>query len=124
MLQELVDGATGEGAPALGHKEPGQLTLALSQVSPEKSQLVTGYRVHPVDPVLGSLHEYRGLIEVQLLKLDMAELRHAQAVAVEHQNNQLIASRVPGLSCCLAQGLDLTGRDPVFDLVHATFYKI
>ena len=124
MLQELVDGAAGEGASTFGHKEPGQLALALSKVTPEKPQLVTGYRVHPVDPVLGSLHEYRGLVQVQLLKFDVAEFRHAQAVTIEHQDNQLIAGRIPGLSCCLAQGFDLTGRDPVFHLAHETFYKI
>lgn len=74
LLQELVDGATGEGASTLGYKEPGQLALTLSKVTPEKPQFVTGNRVHSVDPVLGSLHEYRSLIQVQLLKLDVAEL--------------------------------------------------
>ena len=80
--------------------------------------------MHPVDPVFGSFHEEGGLLQVQLVELNATQLRNAQPVSVQHQDHQLITSWVPGLLCGLAQGLNLGGRDPVFDGVHITFYKI
>ena len=91
--QHLADGGGGEGGAALGQEDV-RRERGLAAELAQGPQLVAAHRVGAGDAVLAAADVERGGLQVELFPLEGAQLRHAQAVAVAHQDQGGVAVAV------------------------------
>jgi hypothetical protein len=92
---QIVDGLPGERLVALRHKQPGQTVATGREIALDGPQFVASDRVLDGEAVLEPSHPEPRLVEVDLVAAQADRLTDAQAVAVHHQHQQVVADAVP-----------------------------
>jgi uncharacterized protein DUF4158 len=80
---------------AFGDEEPGESVRSGSQVTFDGAEFVTCDRLFDGQPLLETSDPEAGLIEVDVITAQAGRLADAQAVAVHHQYEQVIANAMP-----------------------------
>src|SRR5262245_44276732 len=121
-LGEAVKTDGADRPAALGNEYVGVLRVLASQLA-ERPHLVTADRVHAGNPVLDTVNVQAALGQLDLLPLQVADLRRPQAMAVGDQDHGRIPMPVAAmLSGALHQPLDLALGETAsrkFDIVMA-----
>src|SRR4051812_20000068 len=96
---QVIDRLPGHGLTALGDEQPGQRVGSGSKVAPDGAQLVTGDGLLDRETALEAAYPQPGAVEVEFVPAQAHGLADAQAVAVGHQQQKVVAYPVPaGLS--------------------------
>ena len=93
--EQVVHRLAGERVSAFGKEEPRRGVRARRQVSPDRTQLVSGDRLLDRQAVLQAPDPKAGAVEIDFVAAQVDRLAHPQAVAIHHQNEQVIACAVP-----------------------------
>ena len=104
---QVIDGLTGERLAALGDEEPGESVRTGCQIAFDRAEFITRDRLFDGQPVLETPNPEAGLIEVDVVSPQADRLADAQAMAVHHQHQQVIADAVSPPLGGLEQGRDL-----------------
>ena len=88
---QVVDRLAGHGLAALGGEQPGQRVGAGGEVALDGAQLVAGDRLLDGQPAFEPAHPEARTVEVQLVAAQGDRLADSQAVAVGHEQQQVVA---------------------------------
>jgi hypothetical protein len=91
---QVIDRLAGQCLAAFGDEEPGESVRSSGQVTFDRAEFVTRDRLFDGQPVLETSDPETGLVEVDVVAAQAGRLADAQAVAVHHQHEQVIADAV------------------------------
>src|SRR3954452_571315 len=91
---QVIDRLPGHGLTALGDEQPGQRVRAGGEIPAEGAQLVAGNRLLDRETALEAAYPQPGAVEVELVPAQAHGLADAQAVAVGHQQQKVVAHPV------------------------------
>ena len=88
---QVIHSLPGERLITLGDEQPGQRIGARSKVSLDGAQFVTGDRLLDGQPALEAAHPQPGAVEVEVVAAQAHGLADPQAVAIGHEQKQVVA---------------------------------
>src|SRR5215203_5069137 len=116
---EVVHRLARERLAALGDEQPRQPIRPRGEIALDGAQLGPGDRLLDRQAVLQPLHPQPRLIEVDLIAAKADRFADAQPVAVDHENEHVVAHAVPPGPGRVQEGLDLArGQEVLCPLVH------
>ena len=92
---QIIDRLASHRLTPLGDEQPGQCVRAGGEIAPDGAQLVTGDGLLDREAALKAAHPQPGAVEVKLVPAQAHGLADAQAVAVGHQQQKVVAHPVP-----------------------------
>ena len=92
---QVIDRLAGHRLTALGDEQPGQCVGTGSKIAPDGAQLIASNGLLDREAALKAAYPQPGAVEVKLVAAQAHGLADAQAVAVGHQQQKVVAHPVP-----------------------------